>query len=66
MLKTSIAVMLATFTLVNVSYARGGGAETMPMTSYTDLPPYHPAIPLKCAKSLCGLHARHHDAARSY
>jgi len=64
MLKISIAALLLTGALVNVSYARGGGADTMPMVSYTDLPPYHPVVPLKCMKTLCRLRARQ-DSARS-
>jgi len=58
MVKTFVAVLLVTCATVNVSYARGGGGGTMPMVGYTDLPPYHPAAPFKCAKSLCKLHAR--------
>jgi hypothetical protein len=65
MLKTFIAALLVMCAAVNVSNARGGGADTMPMVSYTDLPPYHPALPLKCVKSLCRVHARQ-DSARSH
>ncbi len=62
MFKVSIAALLAIFALVNVSYARGGGAETMPMVNYTDLPNYHPINPFKCIKFACRLRARQESA----
>jgi hypothetical protein len=58
MLKILFTVLLLTCALVSMSYARGGGADTIPMVSYTDLPPYHPTVPFKCMKSSCRFHSR--------
>jgi hypothetical protein len=44
MLKIFAAVLLATSMYAGAANARGGGAETMPATNFTDLPPYRPQL----------------------
>src|SRR5580700_1239075 len=47
MLKIFAVSLLAVVACASAASARGGGADTMPGFSYTDLPPYHPQ-PLFC------------------
>jgi len=42
MLKRCIVALVAALTCTGIASAHGGGAGLMPMTSYTDLPSYHP------------------------
>jgi hypothetical protein len=49
LMKIFAIVLLSTSVYAGAASARGGGAETMPSTNYTDLPPYHP-IPACRAK----------------
>ncbi len=42
MLKIFAVAMLATSMFAGTASARGGGAEPMPGTNFTDLPSYHP------------------------
>jgi len=51
-------ILLSILVYGSAAYAHGGGAESMPHTNFTDLPPYHPA-PLCHSKRSC-LHPRHH------
>jgi hypothetical protein len=61
MLKTFAAVLLATSIYSGFAAARGGGAETIPGTDYTDMPDYRPrpAKPRVWIK-----HVRKHDQWR--
>ncbi len=56
MLKIFAALLLATSIYAGAASARGGGAEPMPGTNFTDLPSYHPK-PLASHKIK---HARKH------
>jgi hypothetical protein len=58
-----VAVLLTGPVYAGKAYARGG-AEPMPMTSFTDLPPYRPK-PLCCTKRWHS-HPRYHPRVRSY
>ena len=42
MMKIFAIVLFSTSVYAGAASARGGGAETMPGTNFTDLPPYHP------------------------
>jgi len=62
MLKMFSVALLVIFACAGVANARGGGAESMPQTNFTDLPPYHPTgatPPLKKIKHACQ-HVRWH------
>jgi len=58
MVKSFAIILLATFVSAGAALARGGGAESMPGTNFTDMPPYHP-VPLCRSKRSC-LHPRYH------
>jgi hypothetical protein len=42
MVKIFAIVLLATSVYASAACAHGGGAEPMPGTNFTDMPPYHP------------------------
>jgi hypothetical protein len=64
MLKIFAAVLLTASVHAGAASAHGGGpAETMPGTSFTDLPSYRPAL-LCRSKQPCG-HTRHYGPVRS-
>ena len=42
MLKRCVLAVVAALAYIGMASAHGGGAGLMPMTSYTDLPGYHP------------------------
>ena len=58
------AVLLIGSLYASKAEARGGGAEMMPATSFTDLPPYRPK-PLCCTKRSRS-YPRHYPRVRSY
>ena len=59
------ALLLAGSLYTGKADARGGGpAETMPLTSFTDLPPYRPK-PLCRTKRWCS-HPRYYPPYREY
>jgi hypothetical protein len=51
MVKSFAIVLLATFVYAGAARAHGGGAEPMPGTNYTDMPPYHPTPPCRAKRS---------------
>ena len=62
------AIVLATALYASAAVAAaGGGAAPMPMTSFTDLPSYHPN-PVRYPRSLkcLGKHARWHQPSLVY
>jgi len=60
LLKIFTIVLLATAACAGAANARGGGgAETMPLTNYTDMPSYHPR-PVACLRIKCGKRAHWH------
>jgi hypothetical protein len=58
----AIALFAAT-ACTGAAYARGGGAEPMPMTNFTDLPDYRPKPLTRCqhSKRVCD-HTRWHQS----
>jgi hypothetical protein len=58
MLKSFVISLLAMVACAGAASAHGGGAEIMPLVSYTDLPPYHPQ-PLFCQTRRSCAHLRH-------
>jgi hypothetical protein len=64
LMKIFAIVLLSTSVYAGAASARGGGAETMPGTNYTDLPPYHP-MPACRAKRSC-VYPRYHHPLYDY
>jgi hypothetical protein len=63
LMKIFAIVLLSTSVYAGAASARGG-AETMPGTNYTDLPPYHP-MPACRAKRSC-VYSRYHHPLYDY
>jgi hypothetical protein len=63
MLRIFAVVLFMTTAYCGAAYARGGGAESMPMTNFTDLPDYRPKVVAPCqrGKHMCD-HARWHQS----
>jgi len=50
MMKIFAVILFAMFAYAGVARA-AGGAEPMPGTNYTDMPPYHPMPPCRAKRS---------------
>ena len=63
MMKIFAVTLFAMFAFANAANA-GGGAEPMPLTNYTDMPPYHP-MPTCRTKRWC-VHSWRHPQVYHY
>jgi hypothetical protein len=67
MLRILAIVLFVATAFTSAAYARGGGAEPMPQTNFTDLPDYRPkpVAPCQHSKHMCDRARWHQGVSRS-